>query len=406
MLFWQMSANFKSGEVLTAEALNDAINGVLPGRRGAVAAGVPGHARQNRVPVPVVEAERPVYLDKASMVLRDGEPEGWYVQRDGSMVHLPDVREEASVWLVIHTDADGVETGREWTSTQQVAQMWDPLAKTPGRVVRLIGRTAVNPFVPAGVGSQRFVFYPVDANRVQAELVNFAVDNCDLPQGVKEFPLLLAQQGNTRPVRAIQSGGGLLEVPPVSGSEVRQPLALAPRVSLFEMPPYSGAAPATGYCEDPATLQMGSWKDLAHLYVGDQMVKLQGYWVTPWRVGLAFAPGTIEVESGAPEKRAWQGEQPAVGHNPHGLGPWKRVSYTPGVPLVTPGVPLDCGYEVYDYAVYEAPGTYAPGTLAGGGPDLSTAQRVLWVAQMRRQRHPQSGDWVCFEKTELTAPLS
>ncbi len=401
-----MSSYFKKGEVLSAKALNDALNGVMPNRSRQVA-GPPGRGSVvNRVPVPVLSADRPVYLDKASMVLKAGEPEGWYIQQNGQLVHLPMVRENASVYLVIHTDSDGRETSREWTSTQQVAAMWDPLGKTPGRVVHMVGRTAENPFMKSGPGSLRHVFYPVNASKVQTELVNFAVDDCDLPQGVREFPLLLDQQGNTRPVRVIQSSGGLLQVPPASGSENRQPLALAPRVSLFEMPPYSDMAPATGYCEDPATLQMGSWKDLAHLYVGNQTVKLQGYWVTPWRVGLAFAPGTVEVESGAPEKMAWQGATPVVGQNPHGLGPWKRVSYTPGVPLVTPGVPLDCGYEVYDYAVYEAPGTYAPGTLAGGGPDLSTAQRVLWVAQMRRQRWPQTTDWVYFEKTELTAPLT
>ena len=394
-----MSANFKSGEVLTAEALNDAINGVLPGRRGAVAAGVPGHARQNRVPVPVVEAERPVYLDKASMVLKDGEPEGWYIQQNGSLVHLPMVREDSPVYLVIHTDADGVEMRREWTSTPQVAQMWDPLARTQGRVVRLVGRTSVNPFVPAGVGSQRNIFYPVDANKVQPELVNFAVDDCDLPQGWREFPLLLDQQGNTRPVRAIQSGGGLLQVPPLSGSENRQPLALAPRVSLFHLGDDT-CAPGTSYFENPATLQLGSWQPLASLKIGGQDVTLNGYWVTPWRVGLSFAPSTVDVAGGMLEKMAWQGDTPVVGQNPHGLGPWKRVSYTPGVPLLTPGVPVDCGYEVYDYAVYEAPGTYAPGS------DSSAMQRVLWVAQMRRQRHPQTTDWVYFEKTELTAPLS
>lgn len=395
-----MSANFKAGEVLTAAGLNEAINSILPGRRGAVAPGVQGATRQNRVPVPVSSADRPVYLDKASMVLKDGEPEGWYIQQNGQLVHLPNVRENAPVYLVIHTDSDGRETSREWTSAQQVAAMWDPLGMTPGRVVHMVGRTAENPFVKTGPGSQRHVFYPVNASKVQTELVNFAVDDSDLPQGVREFPLLLNQQGNTRPVRAIQSSGGLLQVPPASGSEVRQPLALAPRVSLFEMPPHSDMAPATGYSEDPATLRMGSWQSLASLTVGGQMVQLMGYWVTPWRVGLAFAPGTVEVESGAPEKMAWQGETPVVGQNPHGLGPWKRVSYTPGVPLVTPGVPIDCGYEVYDYAVYEAPGTYAPGT------DSSAMQRVLWVAQMRRQRHPLVTDWVYFEKTELTAPLS
>lgn len=395
-----MSANFKSGEVLTAAGLNDAINGILPGRRTSVAPGLQGSVRQNRVPVPVVEAERPVYLDKAIMVLKDGEPEGWYIQQNGQLVHLPNVRENAPVYLVIHTDSDGRETSREWTSTQQVAQMWDPMGRTPGRVVRLMGRTAVNPFVPAGVGSQRFIFYPVDGNKVQPELVLFE-DKCDLPQGVKEFSLVLEQRGNTRPVRMIQSAGGLIEVPPVSGTEARQPLALAPRVSLFEMPPSSDMAPATGYSEDPETLMMGSWQSLASLTVGGQLVQLMGYWVTPWRVGLAFEPRVVDVAGGGvPEKLAWQGETPVVGQNPHGLGPWKRVSYTPGVPLVTPGVPIDCGYEVYDYAVYEAPGTYAPGT------DSSAMQRVLWVAQMRRQRHPLVTDWVYFEKTELTAPLT
>lgn len=392
-----MSANFKSGEVLTAEALNDAINGVLPGRRGAVAPGVQGATRQNRVPVPVLSADRPVYLDKASMVLKDGEPEGWYIQQNGQLVHLPNVRENAPVYLVINTDADGRETSREWTSTWKSAQMWDPIGRHPGVVRRLMGNTSVNPFVKSGILSRRNIYYPVPAAGVQTELVNF-VDECALPSPVQEFPLLLDMVGNTRPVRVIQSSGGLLPVPPASGTERRQPLALAPRVSLFEMPPSSDMAPATGYSEDPDTLVMGSWQDLARLNVGGQVVTLQGYWVTPWRVGLAFAPGTVEVESGAPEKMAWQGDTPVVGQNPHGLGPWKRVSYTPGV--VTMNMPhgWNCSYTVYDYAVYEAPGTYAPGS--------GTMQRVLWVAQMRREVSPEPSDWGQFDKTELTAPLS
>ena len=400
-----MSANFKSGEVLTADALNDAINGVVPGRRGAVAAGVPGHARQNRVPVPVLSADHPVYLDKASMVLKDGEPEGWYIQQNGQLVHLPNVRENASVYLVIHTDSDGRETERQWSSTQQVAQMWDPLGKTPGRVVRLIGRTAVNPFVQSGSGSQRNIFYPVDANKVQPELVNFAVNDCDLPQGGREFPLLLDQVGNTRPVRAIQSGGGLLQVPPLSGSENRQPLALAPRVSLFHLGDDT-CAPGTSYFEDPATLQLGTWQPLASLKIGGQDVTLNGYWVTPWRVGLSFAPSTVDVAGGMLEKMTWHGETPVVGQNPHGLGPWKRVSYTPGVKTMYMPHGWNCGYTVYDYAVYEAPGTYAPGTYAPGSADSSLMQRVLWVAQMRREVSPEPSDWVQFDDTELTAPLS
>lgn len=394
-----MSSYFKKGEVLSAKALNDALNGVLPHRSRQVA-GSPGRGSVvNRVPVPVLSADRPVYLDKASMVLKDGEPEGWYIQQNGSLVHLPMVRENASVYLVIHTDSDGRETSREWTSTQQVAAMWDPLGKIPGRVVHMVGRTAENPFMKSGPGSQRYVFYPVNASKVQTELVNFAVDDCDLPQGVREFPLLLDQQGNTRPVRAIQSSGGLLQVPPASCSETRQPLALAPRVSLFHLGDDT-CAPGTSYFEDPATLQLGTWQPLASLKIGGQDVTLNGYWVTPWRVGLSFAPSTVDVAGGMLEKMAWQGDTPVVGQNPHGLGPWKRVSYTPNVVNMYMPHGWNCSYTVYDYAVYEAPGTYAPGT------DSSAMQRVLWVAMMRRDVSPEPGDWVQFDKTELTAPLT
>ena len=402
MLFRTMSANFKAGEVLTAAGLNEAINSILPGRRGAMAPGVQGATRQNRVPVPVLSADRPIYLDKASMVLKDGEPGGWYIQQNGLLVHLPNVRENAPVYLVIHTDSDGRETSREWTSTQQVAAMWDPLGEAPGRVVHMVGRTAENPFMKSGAGSQRHVFYPVNASKVQTELVNFAVDDCDLPQGVREFPLLLDKQGNTRPVRAIQSSGGLLQVPPASGSENRQPLALAPRVSLFHLGDDT-CAPGTSYFEDPATLQLGTWQPLASLKIGSQDVTLNGYWVTPWRVGLSFAPSEVAVGGGMLEKMAWHGETPVVGQNPHGLGPWKRVSYTPGVKTMYMPHGWNCSYTVYDYAVYEAPGTYALGTYA---PGSGTMQRVLWVAQMRREVSPEPSDWVQFDDTELTAPIS
>ncbi len=418
-----MSANFKKGQVLTAAHLNEAINGVLS-RGGSSPQAVGGQVRQNRLPVPVLSPDVPVYLDQSSMILPAGAEDGWYIQADGELQRLESVETGTDVYLVIYTDFVGQEQERKWTSSPPPAEMWNLEKQIPGVIVRKMGRTAENPFMKAGAGSDRFLYYPLDKNRVELEFLNYASE--ELPDDVVEFPLLSPQAGSTRPVRVIQSGGGLLEVPPATNTDWANPLALAPRVSLFSLNDDT-CAPGTGYTESACTLRMGEWVPLARFSIGEESVWLNGYWVTPWRVGLSFAPSVVNV-GGLPEKMAWQGDTPILGVDVHGLGPWKRVSYTPGVLMakdLTKG-DLTCNYEIYDYAVYEAPGTYAPETIppesdesippgsdesVPPGSDESvppetgesnSIRRVLWVAFMRRRRWPQRGEWEQFDTTELT----
>lgn len=318
------------------------------------------------------------------------------------MKRLEYVENNENVYLVIHTDANGVEESREWTSSPPAPVMWDPVRGGGGVVVRLMGRTAENPFIKSGPGSRRFIFYPVSREDVDVELVNYMAPAT--PAYVKEFPLLGEKVGNTQPVRVIQSGGGLLQVPPASGTAATNPLPLAPRVSLFNLNDET-CAPGTDFVEDPSTLRLGEWIPLARLKVAGQEVVLHGYWVTPWRVGLSFSPSELDV-GGALEKMTWQGHTPVVGEEVDGVGRWKRVSYTPGVTVLkAPGGQLDCNYEIHDYAVYEAPGTYAPGSYPPG-TGVDAVRRVLWVAQMRRVRYPQPGPWEQFDSTELTEPVT
>ncbi len=397
-----MSANFKAGQILTAEGLNEAINSILPGRRSTVATGGQASVRQNVAPSLVLEPDRPVYLDKASMLLAAGEPEGWYVQQEGKMVYLPKVKANAPVYMVISTDVFGLEIAREWMSSPPPAYPWDPVSCEYGQVVHYMGRTAENPFIKSGPGSRRFIFYPVSRSEVDVELVSYMAPAT--PEHVKEFPLLGEKVGNTQPMRVIQSGGGLIQVPPASGTAATNPLPLAPRVSLFNLNDES-CAPGTGFVEELSTLRLGEWIPLARLKVAGQEVVLHGYWVTPWRVGLSFSPSELDVV-GSLEKMTWHGHTPVVGEEVDGVGRWKRVSYTPGVTVLkAPGEPLDCNYEIHDYAVYEAPGTYAPSSYPPG-TGVDAVRRVLWVAQMRRVRYPQPGPWEQFDSTELTAPVT
>lgn len=403
-----MSANFKKGQVLTADSLNAAINGVLPARGGSAPGAVGGQVRQNRLPVPVLSPDHPVYLDQASMVLPKNAKDGWYIQENGDLKYLEGIETGTDVYLVFHTDFVGQETERKWTSFPPPPQMWNLEKEIPGVIVLLMGRTAENPFVQSGAGSERFLYYPLDEHKVNLELINFASE--ELPDDVSEFPLLDQQMGSTRPVRVIQSGGGLLAVPPASNTEWANPLALAPRVSLFPLDD-STCAPATGYTEAADTLRMGEWVPLASFRVGGETVFLNGYWVTPWKVGLSFSPADVAA-GGEMEKKVWTGGTPVLGTNPHGLGPWKRVSYTPGVTVVRDRKKgdLTCNYDIFDFAEYEAPGTYAPETVPPGSDEsippgsevVDTTQRVLWVAHMRCRRWPTAGGWEQHSKFELT----
>lgn len=408
-----MPAYFKKGEVLTAKALNDALNSVLPAG-GRVAQGVPLPVRQNRTPQMVSQPLQPVYLDKASMNLpANGDP-GWYVLRDGELKPAPNVKNCSDVYLVAQTDEWGGVTASCLTSSPPDASMWNPPCVKQGVVVRKIGSTVVNPYAGMKVGSCVNKFRPTDPREVELELMNLGPRKA--PDSWMQFDIYHGQRGNTAGFRPLLSGGGLIEAPPQSGEEgcASLSLRLAPRVSLFHLAEDSTCcAPGTGWFEKRCTLRLGEWVPLAKFKAGSETVWLNGYWVTPWRVGLSFEPSEISV-GGAVEKMAWTGETPIVGVNQTGSGPWKRVSYTPGVfTLLVPEMfPAECSYKVFDYAVYEAPGTWAPVTepptteAPGTEPPVTVeVKSVLYIAQMRRQIKPTSGQWCLYNTTELTDSL-
>lgn len=397
---------FKKGQVLTADALNSAIASIVPGGAQSAPAVPVGGLHRGKIPHTITAAEYPVYLDKFSMMLPADGQEGWYARVEGELTRLAEVKSEAAVHLVLETDATGVPTRRYLTSTAPAARMWDPATGTTGVVVRKVGETVIDPLAAGTAASVRNIFMPAAAE-LEPRPVNAGLPPLPDCLPVKEEPLLLPQQGNSWPVRKLQSAGGLLFLPPFSDSAA---LRVEPRVNLFYYAPESAiapatpAAPATEEVDYPCTLRMGEWQKLARLRLGDAETWLTGAWVTPWKVALSFQPEEVPLLSGgaaALEKMAWWGSLPVLGENPHGLGPWKRVSYTPGVTtLLVPEVfPADCSFVTYDYAVYEAPGT------TGDSVD-EPSRRVTWVAQMRRQTAPSKGAWEQHTMLELTAPMT
>lgn len=411
-----MPAYFKKGEVLTAKALNDALNSVMP-VGGRVVPGVQLPVRQNRTPQMVSQSLHPVYLDKASMNLPAGEKEGWYMLRDGELKHAPNVKNCSDVYLVAKTDEWGGVLASCLTSTPPDVSLWDPIRVTRGVVSRKIGTTGVNPYAGMKVGSCVNTFRPAGPREVEQELMNLGP--LAAPANWMKFDIYHGKRGNTAGFKPLLSGGGLIEAPPhvCEVGCASHSLRLAPRVSLFHLDNDSiCCAPVTGWFENRCTLILGEWIPLAKFSIGSETVFLNGYWVTPWRVGLNFTPSAI---AGEREKKAWTGKTPILGVNQTGCGPWKRVSYTPGVfTLLVPEMfPAECSYKVYDYAVYEAPGTLAPvteppttetpGTEAPGteAPDTVAVQKVLYIAQMRRQIKPPSCLWCLYNTSELTDPV-
>lgn len=409
-----MSANFKKGEQLSAQALNDAINGMVA-PRGRFVPGQSGRAAQNRLPKTAAEPGVPVYLDKFSGGIPPGEEEGWYVWDEKKKSVAPvSISTGNPVYLVQKTDRYGKLAAACLTSARPNSVPWDPVESTSGTIVSCIGvTTSVNPVAAHKTGSCLNRFLSLHYSQVLPDLFNWGTPKRCLPCGFKEFDLVAPRSENSLLVRRIRSGGGLIEAPPVSGEDAPlRALHLAPRVSLWHYDTCCVTTPpATGYTEPLDSIPLGTWQNLARITIGNKVVYLRGWWQTPWRVGLEFSEKCIQVNL---EKVAWTdfANNPVVGRWPHGLGPWKRVSFTPRVMhLCVPSMfPADCAYSIYNYAVYEAPGTLAPETVWENGEAVELTQRVLYVAQMRQKIHPtadaDAGKWLLWDTTCLTAPLS
>lgn len=404
-----MAADFKKGQVLSAQSLNDAINSmvarpaqVVPAQRGSLV--------QNRLPKVVPTDGSPVFLDKFSMALPEDSLEGWFVRDGCGLRRMNEMKTGAAVYLVQHTDEFGNVKASCLSSAPPTELMaWDPVACKGGLLARYVGKTKTECKNAAfNVGSCQNLFLRDWQNQTPARVVNWGQKQDEWPCFVHEFDLVAPQQGNSQLIRRIRSGGGLLEVAPASGECPWEALHLAPRVSLFHYDTCcTKEPPATGFTEPACNMMLGEWVPLARLNIGGTPVFLSGYWVTPWRVGLAFDPKCVRVEL---PKVAWKSETdpPVVGGWVHNKGQWKRVSLTPNVlHLCVPEMfPAGCSYKIFDYAVYEAPGTSPPETVWENGAFVKRSHEVLYVAQMRRLTHPTTevgiGEWKLWNTSCLT----
>lgn len=419
--------SFQRGEVLTAEKLNQLVQGVTGGgvSAGVVNGGeipVQTHQVQQREFSSYVPVRHPVYVDKTSPHWPlAGGIEGWFWRESAtaSLTRLP-VQPEEGAQLYLNTRISPwgeVQSQTVATAAAPGSGEWNPVTGQAGIATTLLG-AVVKENYKTGTKASTLRFFEAPASPVIPFRLFSVPSSPGTPIGAapgtywQDVNLLDEQRGNAQIISRISSDGGILlrgKYDCTNGGLWYRDIQLIPRLAI-------AAAPSTEAPMSPSTAQLwtqpapGTWHEIASTTIAGQKLSLNIQWATPWYAYMNLsATAGCAVPGGyvAPEKMAWQGETPVVGQNPHGLGPWKRVSYTPNVVNMYMPHGWNCSYTVYDYAVYEAPGTYAPETVAPGSPgDVSQMQRVLWVAMMRREVSPAPGEWVQFDKTELTAPLS
>lgn len=416
--------SFQRGEVLTAEKLNQLVQGVTGGgvSAGVVNGGeipVQTHQVKQREFSSYVPVRHPVYVDKTSPHWPlAGGVEGWFWRDSAtaSLTRLP-VQPEEGDQLYLNTCLSPwgeVQAQTVATAAAPGSGDWNPVTGQAGISTTLLGSVLKEQY-KTGTKASTLRFFEAPASPVIPFRLFSVAGAPGTPIGVapgtywQDATLLDQQRGSAQIVSRLSSDGGILlrDKYECTNGFYHRDLQLIPRLAI-------SAAPSTAAPMSPTTAQLwtqaapGTWHEIASTTIAGQKLSLNMQWATPWfaYMNLSASAGcAVPGGSAALEKMAWQGETPVVGQNPHGLGPWKRVSYTPNVVNMYMPHGWNCAYTVYDYAVYEAPGTYAPGTVAPG-TDSSAMQRVLWVAMMRREVSPEPGDWVQFDKTELTAPLS
>lgn len=429
--------SFQRGEILTASKLNALVQAVTGeasvGAASDVGLGgdipVQTHQVQQREFSSYVPVQHPIYVDKTSPHWPlAGGTEGWFWRDSAtaSLTRLP-VQPEEGCQLYLNTClSPWGEVLAQTVTTEEAPGSgdWNPVTGKAGIATTLIG-AVVKDIYKVGTKASTLRFFEAPASPVIPFRLFSVPGAPGTPFGLapgtsgafapgtywQDATLLDQKRGNAQIISRISSDGGILILDKYECTNglYHRDLQLIPRLAI-------AAAPGTEEPISPCITQgwtqpaPGTWHEIASTTIAGQKLSLNMQWTNPWFAYMNLSATTgcsLPVGSAALEKMAWQGETPVVGQNPHGLGPWKRVSYTPNVVNMNMPHGWNCSYTVYDYAVYEAPGTYAPGTVAPGSPgDVSQMQRVLWVAMMRREVSPEPGDWVQFDKTELTAPLS
>lgn len=399
--------SFQRGEVLTAEKLNQLVQGVTGGgvSAGVVNGGeipVQTHQVQQREFSSYVPVRHPVYVDKTSPHWPlAGGIEGWFWRDSAtaSLTRLP-VQPEEGDQLYLNTSISPwgeVQSQTVATDAAPGSADWNPVTGQAGLVTTLLG-AVVKENYKTGTKASTLRFFEAPASPVIPFRLFSVPGAPGTPIGVapgsywQDVNLLDEQRGNAQIISRLSSDGGILirEKYECTNSLFHRDIQLIPRLAI-------AAAPSTAAPMSPSTAQLwtqaapGTWHEIASTTIAGQKLSLNMQWVNPWFAYMnlsatAALHQTWKKTWGLPGRDAPPGSIFVLNNE------WRVVSRTsPNINLLRPEMfPASCSWLMQEELILQASGAEP---IVDGDGEVSSYQPILLQAYLRRQLAPASGPW-------------
>lgn len=407
------NVSFQRGEILTAEKLNQLVQGVTGG--GASAGIVNGgeipvqtHQVKQREFSSYVPVRHPVYVDKTSPHWPlAGGIEGWFWRDSAtaSLTRLP-VQPAEGDQLYLNTYLSPWGEVQSQTVASDAAPEsgdWNPVTGQAGIASTLLGSVEKDKY-KVGTKASTLRFFEAPASPV----IPFRLFSVPGAPGTsfgfaapgtywQSAPLLDQQRGNAQIISRISSDGGILlrdKYDCTNGGLWYRDIQLIPRLAIAAAP--STDAPLTPTVEQLWTQAApGTWHEIASTTIAGQKLSLNIQWANPWYAYMnlsATAGGSAALHQ--TWKKAWglPGRDAPPGSISVQNNEWRVVSRTsPNINLLIPAMfPASCSWLMQEELILQASGT-APIICADG--EVSSTQPILLQAYLRRQLAPSTGPW-------------
>lgn len=398
--------SFQRGEVLTAEKLNQLVQGVTG---GGVAAGVVNggeipvqtHQVKQREFSSYVPVRHPVYVDMTSPHWPlAGGVEGWF-WRDSATASLTRLPVQPSVGAQLYLKTclspwGEVRAQTVGTDAAPGSGDWNPVTGQAGVSTTLLGSVVKDQY-KTGTKASTLRFFEAPASPVIPFRLFSVPGAPGTPIGVapgtywQDATLLAKQRGNAQIISRISSDGGILlkdKYDNTTGPCFRD-LQLIPRLAIVAAP--STQAPLTPTVEQLWTQpDPGCWYEIASTTIAGQKLALNMQWANPWfaYMNLSASAGCAVPGGSAALHQTWKKTWGLPGRDaPPGTitvqnSEWRVVSRTsPYINLLIPEMfPSSCAWLMQEELILQGSGT-------------ANAQPILLQAYLRRQLAPYTGSW-------------
>ena len=408
--------SFQRGEVLTAEKLNQLVQGVTGGgvSAGIVNGGeilVQTHQVKQREFSSYVPVRHPVYVDMTSPHWPlAGGVEGWFWRDSAtaSLTRLP-VQPAEGDQLYLNTTLTPwgeVQSQTVATAAAPGSGDWNPVTGQAGISTTLLG-SALKEQYKTGTKASTLRFFEAPASPVIPFRLFSVPGAPGTPIGVapgtywQDATLLDQQRGSAQIISRLSSDGGILlrEKCECTNGFYHRDLQLIPRLAI-------SAAPSTEAPMSPTPAQLwtqpatGTWHEIASTTIAGQKLSLNMQWATPWfaYMNLSATAGCSVPGGSAALHQTWKKTWGLPGRDaPPGSisvqnNEWRVVSRTsPNINLLIPAMfPASCAWLMQEELILQASGT-AP--ILGANGEVSSTQPILLQAYLRRQLAPSTGPW-------------